>query len=465
MITLRPYQEQIIEEVRQSMSQGCRSLLVTSPTGSGKTALTAEMVRRSLAKSPDNVVWFIVHRRELIKQSAAAFTLAKVRHGICAAEFMPEASLPVQICSIGTLKNRHRNMRRPKLIIWDECHHVGAKSWGQIFKDHPQAFHVGLTATPERLDGKGLGAWFNKLIRGPNVQDLIAAGYLAPYRLYAPPSVSMAGVHTRMGDFVKSEIGELFDKPTITGSAIAHYRQHAMGKRAVVFAVSVQHSKHIVDEFNAAGIRAEHVDGETDSRERDMAIELFRQGRIKVLSNVELFGEGFDLPAMECVILLRPTQSLGLHLQQVGRVLRTAPGKTEAIILDHAGNTERHGLPCETREWTLEDRIINRKGESESGPSVKVCASCFRAQWLGKPSCMFCGHVFELKPRSVKEVEGELIEIDPAKARAARTEARREQGRALTEAELIEIGKQRGFKRPALWARHVIRARRRRGGE
>lgn len=445
------------------MRSGCRSVLIQAPTGSGKTALTAEMVRRTSAKG--NGCWFVNHRRELIKQSGRAFGLAGVRHGITAAGFYPEPEQSVQICSIGTLKNRHLQMPKPKLIIWDECHHVGAKSWAEIFRSHPQAFHIGLTATPERLDGKGLGSWFKEMIRGPSVQSLIASGFLSPYRLYAPPTVSMAGVHMRMGDFVKSEVGELFNKPSITGNAIAHYRQHADGKRAVVFAVSVEHSKSIVAQFIANGIPAAHVDGETDSRERDRAIDMFEKGFVKILSNVELFGEGFDLPAIECGILLRPTQSLPLFLQQVGRTLRKAPGKFEAIILDHAGNTERHGLPDEDREWTLDDRIIRRRGDKDSGPSVKVCIKCFRAQYAGKSTCEFCGHLFEINARKVKQVDGELVEIDPAQARAARLEARQQQGRTATESELIEIGKQRGYKRPALWARHVMRGRRAKGQE
>lgn len=444
------------------MNNGCRSLVIQSPTGSGKTALTAEMVKRSLSKGFRS--WFIVHRRELVKQASAAFFDAGVPHGTIAAGFIGDRGRPTQVCSIGSLRNSHRELMAPKLIIWDECHHIGAKSWAEIFRAHPQAFHIGLTATPERLDGKGLGTWFKEMVRGPSVQSLITSGYLSRYRLYAPPSVSMAGVHVRAGDFVRAEVGALLDKPTITGSAIAHYKQHALGKRAVVFAVSVEHSKHIVAGFQAAGIPSAHVDGETDIRERDAAVRMFQGGRIKILSNVELFGEGFDLPAIECGILLRPTQSLALYLQQLGRTLRTHPGKDEAIILDHAGNTERHGLPDEDREWTLEDRIAQRGGKKDNGQSVKVCPSCFRAQFAGRATCQFCGTAFEIKARKVAEIDGELVEIDPAKARAAREAARdqsrHEQHGARSLEDLVELAKRRNYKRPHLWARHVFRARR-----
>jgi superfamily II DNA or RNA helicase len=263
--------------------------------------------------------------------------------------------------------------------------------------------------------------------------------------------------HTRMGDYVRSEIVEAMNKPKITGSAIHEYKKLCHGKRAVVFCASIAHSQAVVADFNDAGIRAEHVDGETDQAERDRAIERFRRGETLVLSNVELFGEGFDLPAIECAILLRPTQSLGLYLQQVGRALRPFPGKTEAIILDHAGNCERHGLPDQEREWSLEGREITRRGEKSE--SIRVCPKCFGAQVSGQSSkCIHCGHQFDVKERVLEQVEGDLKEIDKSKLKSVR---RQEQGRAQDLADLIELGRSRGYKRPELWARHVYMGRKR----
>lgn len=339
-------------------------------------------------------------------------------------------------------------------LLVHNCHHVTAGSWSKIFKAYAKSFHVGLTATPQRLDGAGLRPPFMEMVNGPSMSKLIEEGFLVPYKLYAPSQISVSGVHTQMGDFQKAELARVADRPAITGDAIKHYQRLAAGKRAVVFCVSVEHSKHVVGQFNQAGIVAAHVDGETPVEERDMAIRRFRDGEIKVLSNVELFGEGFDLPALEVAILLRPTQSLGLYLQQVGRALRPSPGKQYAIILDHAGNCERHGLPDEDREWSLDGRDVRRG--AGGGISVKVCPRCFAAQAPGSEKCKYCGKEFEVAGRSIEEREGTLVEVDPAVLRRQKAIA---QGRCETVEELIAEGKRRGYKHAERWAHHVFKAR------
>lgn len=451
---LRPYQVDIIGQARELMRQGIRSVLIQSPTGSGKTLLTAHMIGAAKAKGLN--AWFTVHRRELIKQSIIAFSQVGIPHGVVSAGWMPEHRQAIQIGSIQTLIRRHHKMRPPKLIVIDECHHIAARSWANLIAAYPQAFLIGLTATPERLDGTGLNKWFKTMVKGPSVSWLIENHFLSPYRLYAPSSISTEGIHTRMGDFVQSELSTVVDKPLITGDAIKHYRRHCDGKRAVVFCVSVMHSKHVVEQFNAAGIPAVHVDGETPPEVRDDAIKRFEQGNVRILSNVELFGEGFDLPAIEAAILLRPTQSLGLYLQQVGRALRPSSGKAVAYILDHAGNCQRHGLPDDEREWSLAGRDTRKDSKNGGGASVKVCPKCFAAQFAGRPSCKLCGHVFEIQAREVEEVEGDLIEVDPATVKRQRAF---EQSRALDLSALIELGKKRGYKRPELWAKHIFNAR------
>lgn len=457
-MNLRPYQERIVDETRAHFRAGTKRVLIQSPTGSGKTCLTAHMLATAAGKGLAS--WFVVHRRELVLQSVRTFAEAGVPHGIVAAGFMEDRRQLVQIGSIQTLARRHQRLRRPAFIIWDEAHHIAAKSWSDIAAAFPEAFHVGLTATPERLDGTGLDQWFDAMVTGPSVTDLIEQKFLSPYRLYAPSNVNLAGVHTRMGDFVTGEVETLMDRPTITGDAIKEYQRRAAGKRAVVFCVSVAHSKHVAAQFNAAGIRAAHVDGETDTLERDAAVALFQKGQIQVLTNVELFGEGFDLPALEVSILLRPTQSLGLYLQQVGRALRPSPGKDCALILDHVGNCERHGLPDEPREWSLAGRDA-RKKNSENGPSVRICPKCFAAQFPG-PACRFCGHVYEVKGRQVDVVDGELSEIDVERIRRERFRAqRREQAKCESLKELEELGKARGYKRPQMWAKYVFNHRQR----
>jgi superfamily II DNA or RNA helicase len=451
--SLRDYQSSIIAQARDLIRAGETSILLQAPTGAGKTALCAHMLGTSADRGLTS--WFVVHRRELIRQSARTFHATGIRHGIVASGFAGDGRQLVQICSVQTLANRHHKMRRPKLIVWDECHHVAAASWAKIHEAYPDAIHIGLSATPERLDGTGLHQWFRNIVLGPSVSWLIEQQFLARYRLFAPSRPDLGGVHTRMGDFVRSEAAAAMDRPAITGDAVAHYRKLAAGKRAVVFCTSVEHSQHVVAQFRAAGFAAEHVDGETDPRERDAALRRFEAGETTILSNVELFGEGVDIPGIEVAILLRPTQSLSLYLQQVGRALRPAPGKSEALILDHAGNALRHGLPDDDRQWSLEGQKRRKGARDPDDVPVKQCPKCFAVVRAQTQRCE-CGHIWIPQGRVVDQVAGELAEVDPAMLRRQRA---KEQGSAKTLQDLIALGVARGYKNPRAWAHHVYQAR------
>lgn len=451
---LRPYQVQMIDKVREHIHNGYRSVLLQSPTGSGKTLIMAHMAKTANAQGMSMA--FIVHRRELVRQSVEQFSGIDI--GVIAKGWPERFSAPTHICSIQLLARRLTRLKQPTLIAWDECHHLAAGSWEKIYKAFPSAFHVGLTATPERLDGRGLGGFFQVMVEGPSVSSLIEQGYLSHYKLYAPSTIDLSGVHKRMGDYARDELSVAADKPTITGDSIKEYLKLANGKRAVVFCCSIQHSQHVTDAFNAAGVRAEHVDGETPVATRDAAIERFKSGETKILSNVELFGEGFDLPAIEVAILLRPTQSLGLYLQQVGRCLRPSPGKENAIILDHSGNCQRHGLPDEDRVWTLAGRGLPKMSHG-AFRSVRVCPKCFAASLPGPLACGYCGYTFEVQAREVEQKEGELAEVDIARLKK---EMAFRKAKAQTYEELVEEGKRRGYPRAELWARHVFNSRQRR---
>lgn len=453
MIELRPYQHAIIEEARAHLRAGTRRILIHAPTGSGKTVLTAAMLGKAAAAGRRSV--FNVHRRELIQQSSRTFNAVGIKHAIVAAGFAGDRRQTIQLASIQTLARRLDMLHPPELVVWDECHHIAAKSWASVFRHWPNAVHIGLTATPQRLDGRGLDEYFDVMVQGPDTRTLIADGFLAPYKLYAPPGVDLTGLHTRMGDYVQSELAAAVDRPTITGDAVSHYRRHLGGKRAVAFCVSVKHSQHVAETFRAAGIPAAHVDGDTDVALRDQCIKAFERGDLLVLCNVDLFGEGFDLPSMEGVILLRPTQSLGLYLQQVGRSLRTSPGKARAVILDHAGNSSRHGLPDEDREWSLAGRDIGRRKEGERQVPIKTCPTCFAVVHPAVTVCA-CGHRFVPEGRKVAEQEGDLVEVDPMVARRAK---KAEQAKSESLDDLVALGTRRGYKRPHLWARHIWNAR------
>lgn len=450
MIQLRPYQAQAIDEARQAY-RTVRSVLFQLPTGAGKTVTASTVVRGAAQKR--NPVWWLTHRRELAAQASDTFHQLGIPHGLVQAGHVSDPTALVQVASIQTIVRRFGKVPDPALMVFDEAHHIGAASWDTVFNAFPAAKVLGLTATPWRLDGQGLGKWFDHMIEGPSVRELIDAGSLCDFRLFAPSKPDLAGIKTAAGDYQRGALAKAMDKPTIVGDAITHYRQLCPGKRAVVFAAGVENSKHIVAQFNAAGIRAEHVDGTMDAQERDAVVERFRCGETLVLSNADLFGEGFDVPAIEAAILLRPTKSLSLYLQQVGRALRPMAGKSEAIILDHAGNSLQHGLPDDLREWSLEDRERRKKAESGDVP-VKQCEECF---FVYRPAsrCPQCGHTPPISAREIETVDGTLEEVK----RAAQVEKRREVGRARTTEDLIAIGRERGYKNPAFWAAKVMAGR------
>lgn len=456
--TIRPYQDKIIAQARAYLREVPR-VLIQAPTGAGKTALTASML--GTAASRGHRSFFICHRAELVEQAANTFSQVGISYGIIAAGARPDPLAPVQIASIDTLKNRLDKVRPPALVVWDECHHIAAAGWSRVMDAYPQARHVGLTATPWRLDGTGLGQHFTRMVKGPSVAWLIEQGYLSPYRAFAPSHPELGNVHTRAGDYVQTELAEVMGASAIVGDAVSHYRRLAAGKRAVAFCVSVKHSQHVAQEFRSAGFVAYHLDGTTSREERRAALQAFRAGQIQVLCNVDLFGEGFDLPAIEAAILLRPTKSLSLYLQQVGRALRIFPGKQHAIILDHANNIATHGLPDDEREWSLADREKRKKGKDDDEPhfAIRQCPKCY-ATHRPAPVCSACGHVYEQTGRKVEEVAGELHEIDPAIARRTRLE---EQSRARSLDDLIALAKARGYKNPAAWAGHIMTARMARG--
>lgn len=454
--TLFPDQEELYARARQAIGRGVRRLLVQLPTGGGKTVIAGKMIETSTGRGYR--CWFNVHRRELVKQSVRTLTeSAGLEVGIVGAGFPGNRHVPAQVCSIPTLAKRRHLMPDPTLILWDEAHHVAAKSWADIFDAYPKAIHIGLSATPERLDGTGLGSWFEEMVCGPTVRELIDAGRLCDYKLYAPSVVNLAGVHTVGGDFNKKELAAAMGKSTVTGDALSHYRKHCRGARAILFAWSIEASIEIVRQFNEAGIPAEHVDGSTDEVVRDNAIANFKAGRTLLLSNVNLFSEGFDVPAVEAVFDLAPTQSLSMYLQRCGRALRVLPGKTTALLFDHAGNSARHGLPDADRAWTLEGR---RKGASKGGdgPPVKQCPLCFATVAAAASVCRHCSYKFEVQARPMEQVAGELAEVDRSAA-AARRERAHEQFKAQSLDDLIAVGRARGMKNPEGWAKHVLAGR------
>ncbi|WP_445505041.1 DEAD/DEAH box helicase [Microvirga sp. G4-2] len=457
-IQLRPFQEDMIASIRAELRRH-QSVLAQLPTGGGKTVLSAFMMRS--ARSKGLRAWFVCNRDFLIDQTSQTLDNVGVDHAFIAAGWPWHAAHPTQICSINTLVKRLHLLTPPDLIVWDEAHHIAAGSWAKVFAWAAKSKHILLSATPVRLDGRGLNDYAGAMVRGPDPAWLMDQGYLSRYRAFAPSMPDLSGVKSRMGDYAKGELDDAMDRSAIIGDMVNHYRHLAAGKRAVYFAVSIKHSQHIADTFNAAGIPAMHLDGNTGRAERAMAAQALARGDLMVLSNVDLFGEGYDLSAqagmsvtIEAVGLARPTQSLGLHLQQVGRALR--PKGEPAIILDHAGNLLRHGLPDDEREWKLEG--MERKSKTQSG-SVKQCPSCFGVHKAGLPKCSYCGHDYRSatpQAREVEQIDGVLEEVDPVRLREAR---KAEEKEAKTVEDLISLGKRRGYKDPVGWAANMMTVR------
>jgi len=468
-INLRSYQSDMIGGARDALRTH-RSILLQAPTGAGKTVLASFMIGQTAARSES--AWFLCHRAELVDGTSKTFSKFGIPHGVICAGYPGDLRQPVQVCSIDTLKGRLAMLKPPKLAVIDECHHAGAAGWTRIIEWLREAgsYIVGLSATPKRLDGRGLDDLFDFLVPGPQVSWLIENGHLSRYRVFAPSMPDMKGVRRSMGDFSRAEAAEKMDKPKLTGDIISHWRKYAEGMRTVAFAVNVAHSNHLAESFTRAGIPAAHLDGGTPKAERKRIIADYADGRIQVLTNVDLFGEGFDLSSIaqrdvtiDAVIQARPTQSLSLHLQQVGRALRPQPGKV-AIILDHAGNAMRHGLPDDEREWGLEGE--QKKGRQAANdneaPPPHICVQCFNAiKRPLPPACPHCGKRLQIEAKEIEVGDGDLVEIGEKEKEQLRRIRAKEQADAKTLEELVTLGQRRGYKAPMAWAQKVYSGRRR----
>lgn len=410
MLTLRPYQIALIQQARERIvATGKKRILIQAATGAGKTVLIAQMLANAAAKGKK--AWFLVHRNELLEQSVATFrTAAEIQTGVIAAGYTPDTSAPVHVCSVQSLQRRLATLDAPDLVVYDEAHHCAAGTWAAIAERFPTVAQIGLTATPQRLDGYGLRDWFDELIVGPSTAELIAAGFLAPYTLFAPTASGpdMGGVRKTAGDYNRQQMAATMQHSTVVGDALDYYIDKANNGRALVFMWSLDASRQLAARFIEAGIAAQHVDGETPRAERQDAMARFRSGELRVILNVDLFGEGLDVPSVDAVFLLRPTQSLGLYLQQVGRGLRMAAGKTAVKIFDHAGNWTRHGLPDDPRDWSLDGELKGKK--KKAAPALRRCMDCFAVSPASAECCRECGAEFPKKPRPIQQVNGTLSE-------------------------------------------------------
>lgn len=381
--SLRPYQAAKVSEARALMGQGKKSICLVSPTGSGKTIIAAHIIHSALAKK--RRVLFLAHRRELIDQCAEKLRALGIWDYNVVLSGHPHSrnpNAPMQIASIQTLIRRE--YPPADLIIVDESHHVCGGQYQTLLKNYPDAYVLGLTATPERLDGKGLDDIFQDLLEVATVPQLIEQGFLVKPTCLSPSremaekiKESLSGIKIRGGDYDEGELGDAMDNKVLIGDIIEHWKEWAFGQKTIVFAASILHSQHIVEQFTNAGITAAHIDGKMGTMERERILSAWRTPALDVVSNCQILTEGFDYPELSCCIEARPTKSLALHLQMVGRIMRVANGKNGAIILDHAGNIAEHGVPHAERIWTLEGSAKKRKPEKPHACFMPGCGAMF----------------------------------------------------------------------------------------
>ena len=437
------------------MARGNKRVLLQCPTGGGKTVTFSEIVLSAHLKGKR--VYCFVHRKELIEQISGAFSNFGIPHGVVSPDWA-QTRHKIQIISVASWRTRKDKLPEPDLICMDEAHHLAAKTWGRIVDAYPDAYVLGVTATPERLDGKGLRKHMDALVLGPSVRWLINEGWLSKYKMYSvPPRVDVDKLRTKMGDYDQQQLAREIKRSESYGEIVGHYNRYLPGKQALAFACNIEDSKTVVEKFQEAGIKAAHLDGTTPKKIRHSVMQRFRQREIQVVSNVELFGEGVDIPDLDGVIMLRPTKSLAIYLQQIGRALRPSEGKDAAIIIDHVGNFSRHGHPCAERKWSLDGKQQREKRELEVKEKLRICPHCFATMTVRGRSCPYSGMVLKLDDMGLIEVRGELVEIGSIKhERHKKAKLKEDVRKAHTYQDFVNIGKRMGYK-PG-WAKYKYNA-------
>jgi len=474
MISLRNYQNNGVEGIRECFRRLIKFVLFVLPTGGGKTVVFTYLAQRMSLKEKKVII--LVHRVELLRQTSAALSKFDVEHGMINPQYTPNFLHKVQVASVQTIIRRLNYFAAsnwiPDVIIIDEAHHANSKSWKTIVDTfitlNPDLKVIGVTATPIRGDGQGLGieagGMFQEMVLGPQLSYLIEEGFLVRPKIFGPPEkLDLSGVHSAKGDYNKDDLINLVDKPRIIGDAVSHYAQLCPGVPTIVFCVSVAHAEHVAKQFQDGGYRFYSIDGSMDDDTRKNLIDGLTSGTVQGLTTCDLISEGTDIPRATCAIELRPTKSKGLNFQQKGRVLRpvyepgydlnTKEGRLLAIansekpfawILDHVGNTDEHGLPYEDQDWNLDGETKKSRGKKQEATiRVQTCLSCFACHEPA-PVCPECGHIYETRDNTPKQIDGQLREITEETIR--KKNARKEVGKSSSLEELLRIGAERGYK-------------------
>lgn len=456
MIVPRQYQIDGVNALRAKILAGYRRILLVCPTGGGKTVIASEVIKGALKKLNPSIM--VAHRRELITQASNKLKDNQVPHTVMLSGKGYKRDEPVQVISIQTFGSwvTRRGYEDPpfaSIIIIDEAHHTTAAQYRKLLSYYPpETIVIGITATPIRSDGIGLGGdLYETMVVLPQVPWMIENGFLVPvaYKLPAKEDFLnlIRGVKKKGTEFDPTEMSKLLDKPTYIGDVISNWNRLAGNRTTLVFAQSVAHSVHLKEAFCYHGIAAEHVDGETKAGKRDEMFAALSAGELKVLSNVGVAVEGTDVPMVSCISDVQPTKSLPRHLQKLGRGTRIFPGKENLLVLDHVGNLHRHGRIDREFPWDLSDKqnILDKIKETvKSDPKDLICPNCDTL--LRKPPCPDCGWVPETQPNFLEYIEAMLVDLDKKEAKEKAKAGPTEEEKIQWLREAMGYGNERNWK-------------------
>ena len=457
MTDLRPYQITALDRLRESIRSGHRAPVLVAPCGSGKTHVAKAIVDGAVAKG--HQVLFIAPRRELIYQTSEKLDEARIHHGIVMAGESTDLMAPVQVACVPTLHRRRARTHVPpaKVVVIDEAHLSIARTTAEILGEYPDAIKIGLTATPIRSDGRGLGEQFDDLVMGPTVKELIAGGYLVKPRYFAPSTPDLSGIKIQMGDYNQSQLGARMDDPVLIGDVVSNWFRLAPGRQTVVFGVNIAHAMHLCQRFVEAGVSAEHLDSTTPNEARREILRRFENGDTQLVTNCQIFSYGLDIPPASCCVLAHPTKSLARYVQAVGRVLRPYPGKEDCLVIDHAGIIDGLGFVEDDFPWSLDgkEKIQDRQETKKvNEPKSLTCPECSTV-FSGAGVCPNCGHqMWTARAKAIAAVEADLVEVRARHERRERVEWTMDDKRTMY-AELKGVAQSRGYKEG--WAAHKYR--------